>query len=115
MQERMHELGLRADLSDDNLGLPNHTTWVAEDQECADDAVWTALVERGDAVVLVGAKIERIIIPRHRTMLDRIRDTVPVTISIRVDGEPTEAAFSKTLGRKPVTEMRSQAPATAAA
>lgn len=113
LQRRTHALVMRGMLDDEALGFPSYATFVAEDQEGADEIVWRTLVDR-KAVVLVGEKIETVIIPRSRSLLDRIRDTVPVTITVRADGEATGAAFATVLGPEPVTRMRSAASAAAA-
>lgn len=107
LERRTHELIMRGMTDDDALGFPSRATFVAEDQEGADEIVWRTLVERKQAVVLVGEKLETIIVPKSRTLLDRMRDLVPVAITVRADGQSAGNTFAATIGHKPVTEMRS--------
>lgn len=104
--QRTNELGSRSFMSDDGMGYPNRATWVAEDQGSLDGIVWGTLVDRKEPVVIVGLKTETIIVPRPRTLLDRIRETVPVTITVRVESGPPSYTVQTNLGRNPVTEIR---------
>ncbi len=90
--------------SDDDLGYPNHVSFVAGDQEWAESTIATQLTE-GTATVVVGADSELLLIPERPGPVDRLLRRVPVTVSVRIDGRPTPYAARTRLGRHPLAEM----------
>ena len=91
--------------SDDDLGYPNDVSFVAADEDWADEAVWRSLSE-GHPTLLVDESIEVLLTPCRRSPLDRLRNRIAVEVSSRVDGQPTPYATVSRLGRHPVREMR---------
>jgi hypothetical protein len=106
--ERTHELFVAATLSDDDFGYPNGVEFVPGDQEWSDDVVWDNLTARR-TTLLVGEVGELLLFPRRRSMIDRLRKRVTVTVAFRVNGRPGEFAVASRLGHHPVREMRERA------
>lgn len=104
--KRMKDVAWQVVLADDALGYPKKVDFVPADSPTVDQDVWDLLVNERRAVAVVDIDDEMIIVPRHRTLLDRIREVVPVTIEIRTKASTAGKSFNTELGRKPVSSMR---------
>ena len=103
--DKARELFMTASLSDDDLGYPDRVAFIPGDQEWADDALWHNLTE-GRATVLVSDENELLLIPQPRSLLDRLRGRVGVSVTQRIHGRPAPYATASRLGRHPVRQMR---------
>jgi hypothetical protein len=106
--ERTRKL-FRASLGDDDLGYPSEVEFVPADEEWSDDVVRRNLAE-GRAIVLVGDAGELLIIPYRRNPLDRMRGSVRVRVTQRVDGRPGQFVTPSRLGRHPVRQVLGDRP-----
>jgi hypothetical protein len=106
VQDKTHELFTRAALVDDDLGYPDHVSFLPGDQPWADRAAWELLHHERKAVVVVTAEHEILLIPRrHNALLhwlDGVRGSTPVLVQWRAHGrEPypvaTQSASSRAL------------------
>ncbi len=88
----------------DDPGYPDDVAFVP-DEEWADEVVWRNLAE-GRATVLVSAEDELLLVPLHRSLIDRLRGRVAVNVAHRVHGRATPYATPSRLGRHPVRQMR---------
>jgi hypothetical protein len=107
--ERTREL-FHASLGDDDLGYPSEVEFVPADEDWSDDVVRRNLAE-GRSIVLVGEVGELLIVPYPRSPIDRMRGSVRVRVSQRVNGRPGQFGTASRLGRHPVRQMRELAPA----
>lgn len=89
----------------ENVGYPNGVEFVAADEEWAERVLWRNLIE-GTPTVLVSEDAEVLLMPLHRSPIDRLRGRVPVNVAQRVHGRATPYATRSRLGRHPVREMR---------
>jgi hypothetical protein len=103
--EKTDRLFRAASLSDDTLGYPADVEFVPADEEWADEVVWRNLIG-GQPTVLVGEGDELLLIPLHRSLIDRLRGRVAVNVAHRIHGHPTPYATPSRLGRHPVRQMR---------
>lgn len=94
-----------ASFNDDDLGYPDDVEFVPGDQEWADDVVWSNLAQ-GLATVVVNEESELLLLPRRRSVLDKLRGRVAVTVGHRVNGHAPAYMTSSRLGRHPLREMR---------
>lgn len=94
-----------ASFSDDDLGYPDDVEFVPGDQEWADDVVWSNLTH-GLATVVVIEESELVLLPQRRSLIDKLRGRVAVTVGQRVNGHAPAYMTSSRLGRHPLREMR---------
>lgn len=94
-----------ASFSDDDLGYPNDVEFVPGDQEWTDDVVWSNLAQ-GLATVVVDEESELMLLPRRRTLFDKLRGRVAVKVGLRVNGHAPDFMAASRLGRHPLREMR---------
>lgn len=102
--ERIQALLLDAALRDDPA-LPDDLALVPADERWSDDVVYRQLLA-GRPTLMVGADLELMLIPRRRSLIDRLRGGVRVRVSQRSPGMTARVATSTRLGRHPVSEMR---------
>lgn len=87
------------------MGYPNDVEFVPGDQEWADDVVWSNLAQ-GLATVVVDKEGELMLLPRRRSLLDKLRGRVAVKVGLRVNGHAPDFMTASHLGRHPLREMR---------
>jgi hypothetical protein len=94
VQERTHDLFMRAVLADDDLGYPNEVSFVPGDQDWADAAVWEIIHDERQAAVVVMAAHEILLTPRRRNpllrWLDGLRGSTPVLAQCRTSEQPCD-------------------------
>ncbi len=84
ISNRTDKLFMDASLSDDGLGYPAEVAFVPADEVWADEVVLRTLIE-GRPTVVMATKFE-LLTPQHRSLVDRLRGHVEVTVTQRVDG-----------------------------
>lgn len=87
------------------LVLDDGRPFVPGDQEWADDVVWSNLAQ-GLATVVVNEESELVLLPRRRSLLDKLRGRVAVTVGQRVNGHAPAYMTPSRLGRHPLREIR---------
>ncbi len=111
--DKAWDLFMAASMSDDDLGYPDEVRFIPGDQEWADDVLWRSLTE-GRPTVLVSEDAELLLVPRRRTLIDRLRGHVAVNVTHRTHGHAAPFATTSRLGRHPVRQMRELAHAQSA-
>jgi hypothetical protein len=103
--DKTWDLFMAASLSDDDLGYPDEVEFIPGDQEWADEVLWRNLTE-GHPTVLVSEDAELLLLPRPRSLVDRLRGHVVVNVAHRTPGHASPYAIAGRLGRHPVRQMR---------
>lgn len=84
---------------------PEGVEFVADEQPWTDAVVWRKLTEHRPAVV-VGERVELLLIPRHRSPWDIVRGRVRAEVYSRVHGQRTPYVLPAVLGRHPMRDIR---------
>jgi hypothetical protein len=80
--DKTWDLFMAASLSDDDLGYPDEVEFIPGDEEWADEVLWRNLTE-GHPTVLVSEDAELLLLPRPRSLIDRLRGHVVVNVAHR--------------------------------
>jgi len=105
LYDKTWDLFMAASMSDNDLGNPDEVRFIPGDQEWADDVLWRSLTE-GRPTVLVSEHAELLLVPRRRTLIDRLRGHVAVNVAHRTPRHAAPFATASRLGRHPVRQMR---------
>lgn len=103
--EKTWDLFMDASLNDDDLGYPRKVAFVPGDEDWADDVVWRNMVE-GRPTVVVVEDTELLLVPKRRSLIDKLRRQVAVNVGQRDSGRVWPFVLASRLGRRPVREMR---------
>ncbi len=114
IQERTHDLFMRAALADDDLGYPKAVAFVPGDQDWADEVAWEILHDERRAVVVVTADHEILLTPRRRNAplrwIDGMRGSTPVLAQWREDErEYGSRPLATHVGRRSLRRVRAMA------
>jgi hypothetical protein len=105
VHDKTWDLFMAASTSNDDLGYPDEVEFIPGDHEWADEVLWRNLTE-GHPTVLVSDDAELLLLPRPRSLIDRLRGHVVVNVAHRTHGHASPYATASRLGRHPVRQMR---------